>query len=156
MLPEYLMKHSTSCNIRSINFTGTHNTVAQPDTPLPPVTAESIAAAKCAALLERHDVLLRTGILITDDGRVLLPPQASQFGGGDREVHDRFQESGSSIGRLMGQAIVTGVLGDERQQRHAEKFHSHGGGGASQQVRHTRTVIADGEGQDRARGAAGD
>lgn len=43
--------------------------------PLPPVTAESIAAARDACLRDRAEVLRRTGVLITEDGRILLPPR---------------------------------------------------------------------------------
>jgi hypothetical protein len=42
---------------------------------LPPVTPESVAAARDACLRERQRVLEATGILITDDGKILLPPK---------------------------------------------------------------------------------
>jgi hypothetical protein len=39
--------------------------------PVPPVTQQSVAAAKLAAAIERARIFEQTGILITDEGFIL-------------------------------------------------------------------------------------
>lgn len=45
---------------------------------LPPVTKESIAAAKAAMLRERYDVTKETGVVIRPDGTIVLPSMADE------------------------------------------------------------------------------
>jgi hypothetical protein len=45
---------------------------------MPGVTPESVAAAKLAVAIERAEILLATGIQITEDGTVILPRKGPQ------------------------------------------------------------------------------
>ncbi len=84
---------------------------------LPPVTQESIAAAKLATYLERFDVWCKTGVEIRADGSVVVPqgpqvvPGAGQFGYGYREF-----AVGVRLGRVIG-AVGGASLGARLERK---------------------------------------